>query len=118
MNFVDKHNSATAHTSSLFGSRHDFLDLFDSGQNRAEWHECGLRHARDYPRERCFADAGGPPENHRGNLVPLDRGAQRFAWIEEMALAEHLVEILRPHAIRQRAFGRWAGRFFFFKKVS
>src|SRR5438094_6804575 len=84
VNLIDKDDRAVARPARLFRACHDFLNLFDSGQDRAEWNESGLGHLGDDLSEGCFTDTGRAPKDHRRNLVALDGRPQRLARIEQM----------------------------------
>ena len=73
MNFVDKNNRLVAEAARLFRHGHDVFNFFDARQHRAEWNERRLRHSRDGLGERRLADARRSPQDHRWNLVALNR---------------------------------------------
>ena len=99
VNLIDEHNRAPAGPATPLGVRHYCLDLFDTAQHRAEWHEISPRELRNQPRQRRLADAGRSPQNHRCKLIPLHLSAQRFSGPEDMLLADVLVEGLGPHPL-------------------
>ena len=49
-----------------------------------------------------FPHPGGPPEEHRAQIVALDLRAQRFSGAEQIFLADEFVERLRAHAVGER----------------
>ena len=49
-----------------------------------------------------FSGAGGAVEYHVGNLSAVDHPAEQAVPAQNMALTQHLVQILRADAVRQR----------------
>ena len=101
MDFVDEEDGAPAELTHPFGAGHDLLDFANAARDGAEIDELGLREVGDDIRKGCLADAGRPPEDHRGNLVLLDHRAKQTALADELLLTNKLVERFGAHAARK-----------------
>jgi hypothetical protein len=111
MDLVDEDDGAASRAPpALLRRSHDFFDLFDTRQHRAERDEVRLRHLRDDPRERRLAGARRSPEDDRLQQVALDGLAQRFARTQDLVLADDLVKRPRPYPFREGSAGRRSSR--------
>ena len=113
VNLVDEQNRPPAGGAALqLGRRHDFADLLDAGEHRAELHEMRAGHLGDDAGQRGLAGPRRSPEDDRLQEVALDRLAQGHAGREDVLLTDHLVERPRPHSFGERRAARWAGQKF------
>ena len=102
VDLVDEDDRAAAGAaSSILRRRHDFLDLFDSGQHRAERDEVRLCQLGDDTGKRCLARAGRSPKDDRLKQIALDGFAKRLAGTEDLVLADDVVERLWTYALGQ-----------------
>ena len=102
VDLVDEEDGPHAEGARLLGAGHDLLDLLDAARDGAEGDELRLREVCDHVGEGGLADAGRPPEDHRGDLVALDHRAQELPGPDEVLLPDELLERARPHAARER----------------
>ena len=101
VNFIDEQNGFFAEPPALFRLFHHLLDFFDSAGDGGEVDEIGFGAAGDDPRERGFADARRPPENHGADVVAFDEAAQNPAFSQQVFLPAVFVQRLRPQPRRQ-----------------
>src|SRR5687768_11998212 len=105
MNLVDEEYCLAAELEALLG-RGDYLTntrhAFGHGGQR---HELTLRVVRYESSDRGLSRARRSPEDHRRNRAALDSFTKRLSRIEEMVLADELVERLWPHPR-----GKWLSR--------
>jgi hypothetical protein len=85
--------------------RHDFFDLLDAAQHRAEWHEVALRDPGHEEGEGRLTRAGRTPQNGRADIVAFDPYPQGLARSEDMLLAHELLQAARAHPVGQRGLG-------------
>ena len=91
----------------LLGRAHDILDLLDAGKDGAELDELGPRQAGDETRQSGLPGSRRAPQDHRTDLVALDRRAQRPSRADQLVLSDELVESFGAHSIGEgRRFGR------------
>ena len=81
-------------------------DVLDAAEHRRHGDELGVEGVGHQARQRRLADAGRPPEDHRVQPARLEGDAQRLAGAEQVLLADHLVERLRPQPLGERRGGR------------
>ena len=93
----------------LSGCRHGALRLIDRIANVLDAPEYGgngnegqIKGIRHQPRNRGFADAGRPPENHGVRTAVFKSHAQRRSRPEELLLSNHLIERMRTKPLRKR----------------
>ncbi len=79
-------------------------DVGDAGQHRVDGDEVRPRGVGDDARQRGLAGAGRPVEDHRAELVGLNRATQEAAWPHDVLLADELVQRARPHPGGERRF--------------
>src|SRR6516162_2327923 len=89
VNLIDKNDRAAACPPGFLGSGHDVFNLFNTRKHCAERDERGFRHPGDDPRQGSLADAWWSPEDHRWNLIALNRDPQRLPVVEQMALPDN-----------------------------
>jgi hypothetical protein len=77
----------------------NFLNILLTGGYSREFEVRAVGLVGDDACQGSFADSRRPPKDHRIDLILLNRQIQRFAWADEMALADELVERLRADAI-------------------
>ena len=99
--FVHEDDGSGAVSSVVLRLLHDGADVFDGARDRGERDERGLRVRGDDVRQRCFAHARRPPENHGGQMVAFDEAAQYLPRPHKMPLPGVLVECAGPEACRQ-----------------
>ena len=75
------------------------------GVDRGHLLERGFRLPRHQARERRLAGAGRAVEHHRVRPPLVDRRPQRRAGLEQVLLADELVELARPHPRGERLVG-------------
>ena len=102
MNFVHKDDGALAEAAGLLGLLHDLADFLDAAGNGGEVDEGGLCFVGDNAGERRLADAGRTPEDHGGDPVAVNEGAQDLARAEQVLLPGELVERARAHPAGER----------------
>ncbi|MNM93562.1 hypothetical protein D3C81_1059400 [compost metagenome] len=111
MHFVDEQNRApTVLRGLLLGDFHRLTDLLYPGQHRRHRFEMRLRDFRQQSRQRGFAHARRPPENHRMQGTLLQRLAQRLAASKHVFLTDVLIQIGRAQARGQRLRDRGAAK--------
>ena len=99
----EQERAASVDVSLMLGLLHDRFDLFDAGNDGAEGDEVRFTTMRDDASEGGLAGARGTPQNQRADGVFFDRGRERCVRTGDLLLADELVEIARPHALRERA---------------
>ena len=111
VNLVYEQDRALAsQTPGPLGGRHDFLDVLDAGEHRAERDEARLRPLGDEPSDRRLARTRRSPEDDRLQPIALDGLPQRTPGPEHVLLPDDLIEAARPHALGERRVGpRWCG---------
>ncbi len=65
--------------------------------------KCSSVSSRQQPRHRGLAGAGRAPEHQRAERARLQHARQRAVGAEQMILADHLGELLRPQPVGERA---------------
>jgi len=103
------------HLRGLRGGGHHLLDLLDAAHHGGELDEVCLGGFGNDFGQGGFAHAGRAPEDHgtgigRVRPVVLDLDAEGLAGAQQVLLAAHLLQRVRPHALGQgcgaeRAFG-------------
>src|SRR5258708_1548346 len=83
------------------GILYHFTQVCDACRDGTERDEVGMSLASNHLCQCCFAAAGWPPQNHRGNAVLFNAATQDPPWRQEMLLPENLVQCARTHARRQ-----------------
>ena len=98
MNFIHEEDGALAElAAAILGGGDGGADVGHAGQHRVDGDEvrpCGVG---DDARQRGLAGAGRPVEDHRAELVGLDRAAQQPARPHDVLLADELVQRARAH---------------------
>ena len=102
MDLVDEQHGALAGGAQLARVAHHAPQIGDAGADRRDRREMRAGLLRDDARERRLAGSGRSPQDHRRNLIGLDRAAQRAARADDLLLADELFERARPHARRER----------------
>ena len=80
-------------------------DVLDAAEHRRHGDELGVEGVGHQARQRRLADARRPPQDHRVQPPGFERDAQRLAGAEQVALADDLVERLRPQPLGERRGG-------------
>ena len=80
-------------------------DVLDAAEHRRHGDELGVEGVGHEARQRRLAGARRTPEDHRVQPPGLEGDAQRLARAEQVALADHLVERLRPQPFGERRGG-------------
>ena len=97
MDLVDEQDGvATVLVEILLRLLHRSADVLDAGKHRRQRNEFTVEGIGHEPRQRGLADAGRSPQDHRMDLAGLEGQSQRLARAEQMALADHLAQLLRP----------------------
>ena len=110
VDLVDEQNRPTAGRTALpLGRRHDFADVLDAREHRAELHEMRAGHSRDDAGERGLARARRSPEDDRLQEVALDRLSQRHAGRENVLLTHALRRVSAAAFVRRAACRSLAG---------
>ena len=88
--------------------RQHLAHLRQAREHGRDGDELGLGVARQQQGQRGLAAAGRAPEDHRVHVAGFHRAAQRAARRQQAALADHLVQGGRAHALGQglEALGR------------
>ncbi len=103
MYFVDKQDRLTAALLQReFSLLNRVTDFFDARQHRRDGDELGVEGMCHQARERGLAHTGRTPQDHRVRLARLECEPQRLARAEQMRLAHHGVERMRPQPLRER----------------
>ena len=97
---------------------HHLPDFLDAAGDGGEGDEVALGLMGDNLRERRFAHARRPPENHRGHQIALNHAAQNLSLAEQMLLSGKFIEVLRAKAFRQRRGGIRGGQKGFLRHCS
>jgi hypothetical protein len=79
--------------------------LLDAREHGAHRLEVVAGAPADHVGERRLARAGRAPQDHRPQVVRLDRPLQGLAGRQHLLLAEHLLQSARPHAVGERRVG-------------
>ena len=87
MHFIHKQNGAQTCQLILFRFFYGFANFFNAAGNSRNTLDFRLNALRDNFRQRSFAGAGWPPENHGMNIACLNRFTQRFTFAQQMRLA-------------------------------
>ena len=95
------------------GGLERLLQVGDAGEHRRQLLELVAGLLGQQPRDGGLAGAGRAPEDHRGQPVRAGHAADRAVGPQQVVLAHHLVEGLRPQPVGQRArrLRRQAGGF-------
>ena len=102
VHLVDKQDRGPAFgLARLLGLRHRGTDVLDPRQHRRQAKELGPGMGGDQARQGGLAGARRAPQDQRVQAVTLDGPAQRLALTQHLGLADVLVEVARPHAVRQ-----------------
>ena len=78
-------------------------DVLDAGHDGRQRDELRVGGGRDQARERRLAGARRSPEDQGVQLPGADRGGERLAGTQQVALADELLERARAHAVREWA---------------
>lgn len=104
VDFVDKENGALTVLEGKPGFGDGFADVFDAGEDGGNGKELGIEALGKDVGEGGFADAGAAPKEHGVGDTAFESGAQRFAGVDEVLLADHIVE-----GVWAEAFGEGSG---------
>jgi hypothetical protein len=102
VHLVDEDDRRPTRTSRRLRPLDRLTDVLDAAKHRRHGDELGIEGVGHQPRQRRLAGAGRAPEDHRVQSAGLECGAQGLARTEQMALADHLVERLRPQPLGER----------------
>ena len=102
VHLVDEQHGLLAVRGRPAGDVDDGADLLDPGRQRRQRLEPAAGRLRDQRRQRRLAGARRAVEDDRRRTRPLDQPAQRRARLQQVVLADDLVEGRRPHPHRQR----------------
>src|SRR5688572_22288593 len=105
MDLVNEEYCLAAELEALLGGRNHLTnarDTFRHGGKRYEFAVCVVRYESS---DRGLSRSRRPPEDHRRNRAALDRFTKWLPRIEEVVLADQLVERLWPHP-RGKRLGR------------
>ncbi|OIQ82274.1 hypothetical protein GALL_359500 [mine drainage metagenome] len=102
VHFVDEHQRRAARGARRLGLLDRVADVLDAAEHRRDRDELGVEAARDQLRQRRLADPGRPPQDHRMQAAHLEGQAQRLARVEQLGLADDLVERAWTQPLGQR----------------
>jgi hypothetical protein len=77
---------------------HQRPDLFDRAAGGGERDELGPGLIGDDARQGGFSGTGRPPEDHRGDAIALDGGAQEASFAEELVESDDVFEGARTQS--------------------
>ena len=99
MHFINEQDGLASGDSIEAGAIYRFADFLDAGQHSRNLNEIGIKMAGHQTRQRRFADAGRPPQNHRVRLAGIERQPQRSAGAKQVGLSNDLVQAGRTQAL-------------------
>ena len=102
MYLVHEYDRTLSETAIVFRLLHDLLDFLDAAGDCGKVDERRSSMVRDDARERGFAHAGRPPEDHRADAVAFNQAAQHLARPKQVGLPSEFGELLRPQPRRER----------------
>jgi hypothetical protein len=102
VDFVDEQQSALPHFAPRTGLVEHLLQIGDAGEDGADLHELQAGLVGKEPRHRGLAGAGRPPEDQRAERIAFQHAGQRAIGAEQMVLADHVGELLRPKLVGER----------------
>ena len=106
MNLIDEQDRLLTRCAEPICARRKHAAHFsDVTFNAADPNKFCVRHLCDDLRQRGFAGAGRPVQNHRWQTISFDRPAQEFARPENVFLADEFPERPRSHPCGKRRSG-------------
>ena len=102
VDFINEQDGAPPDCAAVLRLRHRFAHFFHTGKHRRQTHEIRIESARQQQRQRGFAAARRPPEQHGERLVLGDGCGQGGIRAQDVALANIIGEGLRAHTLGQR----------------
>ena len=103
MNLIDEQDGLLPRCAETIRGRRKHASHFgDVAFHAADPNKFCVRHLCDDLRQRGFAGAGRPVQNHRWQTISFDRPAQEFARPENVFLADEFFERARPHPSGER----------------
>ena len=105
MHLVDEDDGRPARGARRLRPLDRLADVLDAAEHRRHGDELGVERVGHQARQRRLADARRAPQDHRVQPPGFEGDAQRLAGAEQVALADHLVERLRPQPFGERRGG-------------
>jgi hypothetical protein len=102
VDLVDEQHRATARRAQSARVGDDAPQIGDAGADSRHRRKVCPRLLCDDACQRRLPGAGRSPQDHRRDLVRLDRHAQRTSGPDDLFLTDELIERTRPHARSQR----------------
>lgn len=99
---IHKKQGAASARLIVFRLTHRLADFLDAGKNGGKREEFAVKAPRHEPRQRGFAHARRPPENHGMRLPRREREIQRLSLPQQMTLSHDFVQRDRAQPFRQR----------------
>ncbi|TPW07044.1 MAG: Uncharacterized protein FD124_1450 [Alphaproteobacteria bacterium] len=103
MDLVHEQQRALACRAASAGGLERLLQIGDAGEDRRDLLELQPRPVREQPRDGSLADAGRAPQDHGGEPLAGDHPPERPVGAEQVILPHDLVQLLRPHPVRERS---------------
>ena len=94
-----KHGPTVLHTECSARGINDGADILDSGGYSGQFNKPGSRRSRHQVCQRRLSCAGWAPQDERDRRrgIALEQASQRAAGPDEMALADEVIDVARPH---------------------
>ena len=103
VDLVDEQQRGPALGMAQAGGLEDLLEVGDAGEDGADLDEGGVGRGGEEAGDGGLADAGRAPEDGRAERAGGEHVAERGARAEQVVLADHVGEALRPQAVGERA---------------
>src|SRR5579883_853827 len=102
VHLVDEQKRALAGLAPRAGGVEHLLEVGDAGKDRGNLLELQVGGVSQQPRHGGLAGAGRAPEDERAERARLQHASERAVLAEQMVLADHVREPLRPQTVGER----------------